>query len=216
MCDYAPLNPARANLWVAEQPLQEHRWSSYALYLKEPSSRPVWLRVDRLLGAWGIPLDRAAGRQQFALRLETRRQVEVQPDFDLYKRGWCLGGEEFRQELLAQVSELASPEQRGWEIQESARAKAERILREELQSLGWSAGHRLARRKGDAQKVRIAARLRRETTMTRAWIAGQLHVGAPSHLACLLYRDKKHGSNNEGSENTDSAEKALTLLFHPS
>jgi hypothetical protein len=47
-------------------------------------------------------------------------------------KGWCLGSEEFRQELLAQVSELASLQHRGREIQESGMAKAERILREEL------------------------------------------------------------------------------------
>jgi hypothetical protein len=58
------------------------------------------------------------------------------------------------------------------------------------------------RRKGDGQKIRIAARLRRETTMTLSWIAEQLHMGAASHVACLLYRDKKNGANSEGSENT--------------
>jgi len=158
--------------------------------------------VDRLLGDWGIPQDSSAGREQFALRLETRRQAEAQPDFDPYKRGWCLGSEEFRQELLAQVSELAGPEHRGREIQESATAKAEGILREELQGLAWSGDQLQLRRKGDPQKVRISVRLGRETTMKLAWIAEQLQMGAPSHLACLLHRHKKNGLNNESSENT--------------
>jgi hypothetical protein len=43
------------------------------------------------------------------------------------------------------------------------------------------------RRKGDAAKVKIARRLRRETTMTLAWIAQRLHMGTKTHLAHLLY-----------------------------
>jgi hypothetical protein len=40
---------------------QVHAWClmsnpcSYPLYLEEASKRPRWLRVDRLLGEWGIP-----------------------------------------------------------------------------------------------------------------------------------------------------------------
>jgi len=200
--DYVHLNPARAHLLAPEQPLQAYPWSSYPLYLKESPSRPGWLRVDRLLGEWGIPKDSPSGRGQFALRMEARRQAEAQPDYDPYKQGWCLGSEEFRQELLAQVGESASPQHRAREIQESDLAKAERILGEELQRLGWSAGQLEARRKGDPRKVKAALRLRRETTMTLASIAQRLHMGAPTHVACLLYREKKNASNKGNSENT--------------
>ena len=88
------------------------------LYLQEPAQRPGWLRVDRLLGEWGIPKDSPAGREQFAGQMEARRRAEGQgePELD----GWCLGSEEFRQELLAQVSELASPRHAGEEIRQSA------------------------------------------------------------------------------------------------
>src|SRR4051812_30539690 len=64
--DYVHLNPARANLILAEQPLESFAWSSYGLYLALPQLRPSWLRVDRLLGEHGIPLDSEAGRMQFA------------------------------------------------------------------------------------------------------------------------------------------------------
>jgi len=103
--------------------------------------------------------------------------------------------------LLAQVNELASSEHRGPEVRESAAAKAEGIIREELRRLGGTVDHLQARRKGDPQKVSIAGRLRGVTTMTLAWIAAQLNMGTPSHVACLLYRQKKIASN-ETSENT--------------
>ena len=54
--------PARASRYAGgagrlrpEQPLHLYRWSSYPWYLLERSRRPVWLRVGRLLGEWGIP-----------------------------------------------------------------------------------------------------------------------------------------------------------------
>ena len=74
VCDYVHLNPARAGLVRARQPLSEYVWSSYRLYLGAPSRRPAWLRVDRLLGEWGIPKDSVAGRRVFGERMERRRR----------------------------------------------------------------------------------------------------------------------------------------------
>lgn len=166
VCDYVHLNPARANLLNATQPLEAYTWSSYPFYLREPANRPAWLRVDRVLGEWGIPQDTPAGRQQLRLRMETRRLCEEHPNSDPYQHGWYIGSEEFRQELLQQISQVAQPGHQGPEIQESSTAKAERILKEELGNIGWAINHLLAHRKGDPHKVRIAARLRRETTVT--------------------------------------------------
>lgn len=103
------------------------------------------------------------------------------------ERGWCLGGEEFRRELLEQVNQLAGPRDAGEEVRQAAEAKAEGIVQAELKRLGWEEKELEERRKGDPAKVRVAARLRRETTMTLAWIAERLRMGTPGHLAHLLY-----------------------------
>lgn len=71
------------------------------------------------------------------------------------------------------------------------------IAQEELQALGWGAQDLQGRRKSDPQKVRIAARLRRETTMTLEWIADRLRMGAATHVACLLHRQQKKVSSEE-------------------
>src|ERR1039457_2282944 len=72
--EYVHLNPVRAKLLLPDAPLRSFRWSSFPIYLQEPSRRPGWLRVDRLLGKAGILKDNAAGCRQFELRLEERRQ----------------------------------------------------------------------------------------------------------------------------------------------
>ena len=67
-----------------------------------------------------------------------------------------------------------------------AAARAERMLAEELKQRGWSSGQLAGRRKGDLEKVKIARRLRKETTMTLDWIAQRLNMGAAGYAAQCL------------------------------
>jgi len=101
VCGYVHLNPWRAKLIKPDEALESFRWSSHPEYLKPHSQRPKWLRVDRLLGEKGIPKDSEAGRKQFALEMERRRAEESAADYEEIRRGWFLGSEEFRNELLA-------------------------------------------------------------------------------------------------------------------
>ncbi len=186
-CDYVHLNPARAKLLSRAQKLSAFRWSSYPEYLKARSARPVWLRVDRLLGEHGIPGDTLNGRAEFERRMEWRRTADDGEEFLPLLRSWCVGGEGFRQELLARLSEQAGAEHYGPEIRESGFAKAERLVAAEMDKLGWRAADLARQRKGAPEKLRIALLLRRETTMTLGWIAQRLCMGTKTHLSHLLY-----------------------------
>jgi hypothetical protein len=141
--------------------------------------------VDRLLGEHGIPRDSAAGREQFERRMEVRRAAEEGEEFGPLERGWCVGSEEFRKELLAQMK--AGPEHYGQEIRESGEEKARRMVQEELTKLGWTEAELADHPKGDPKKIRMVLRLRQETTMTLGWIAQTLHMGTKTHLSHLLY-----------------------------
>ena len=59
--------------------------------------------------------------------------------------------------------------------------------------LGWGMPDLAGHPKGDARKVRLAERLRRETTMTLAWIGDRLYMGAPGHVSscCIGKRATK-------------------------
>jgi len=186
VCDYVHLNPVRANLLRPEQRLRAYRWSSYAEYLKRPSQRPGWLRVDRLLGEMRIPKDSAAGRRQFGRLMEERRRAEDPEEWKVLRRGWCFGEESFRVELLEQMSGKIGMQHGGGERQETATAKAERLLSEELHQRGWNDEELARRRKADWEKLEIAQRLRSETTMTWAWIANHLHLGTAGYAANSL------------------------------
>ena len=191
--DYVHLNPARAKLVVADAPLKNFAWSSWPAYLLARSKRPAWLRVDRLLGAWGIPEDSPVGRQRLEWALEERRGAEEGEGFKPIRRGWCLGEETFREELLTQMSERVGAEHYGEERAETAETLAELIIAEELKRWRLQEADLKTRLKGDSVKVALAARLQAETTMTVGWIAERLAMGTRVYLNHLLYRRRKLG-----------------------
>jgi len=193
VCDYVHLNPVRARLLPSEEPLRAFRWSSFAEYLKAPARRPPWLRVDRLLGEMGIAQDTSAGRRQFELRMEERRAQETGRDWRAIRRGWCLGDEGFRRELLQQIDGRMGEHHYGEERRESAEEKAQRLVAEGLRKARWKEADLRRRRKSDPVKIGLATRLRRETTMTLKWIAERLQMGAWTHLNKRLYEHRKAG-----------------------
>jgi REP element-mobilizing transposase RayT len=188
VCDYVHLNPVRAKLLKPQARLSDYRWSSYGEYLKAGGKRPAWLRVDRLLGEWGIPKDSVAGRARFEEAMESRRTEAL--DFKPIRRGWCYGSPEFRQELLAAVGESCGSQVRGEERRESDEAKAERLLGAELERRHWSVADLSQCRKGDSEKVAIARRLRTETTMSWKWIAQNLIMGSAQYAANCVQQNK--------------------------
>lgn len=188
VCDYVHLNPVRAKLLTPAQSLRDFRWSSYGGYLQPPGKRAPWLRVDRLLGEMGIPQDSVAGRRQFESNMEQRRSQETGQPWKGLERGWCLGDETFRQELLAQAEGKLGVNHYADQRQESSEEKAGRIVAEELRRLGWKQGELEKRLKADPAKVRIARRLRGETTVTLKWIAERLRMGSWSYVANNLYQ----------------------------
>ncbi len=191
VCDYVHLNPVRAKQLRKEQPLADFLWSSFPQYLAPPARRPVWLRVDRLFGEWGIPKDSAAGRRIFGERVEKRRQEKLDQEFKPIERGWCLGGEDFRRELLEQIEARPGPSHFGEAVQEAEEAQAERLTRAFLKQKGWTEGALARWRKGDPSKVQLALELRRRTTMPLRWIAQRLNMGTRGHLAWLLQQHRR-------------------------
>lgn len=188
VCDYVHLNPARAKLAGPDRALGSYPWSSLGSYLRPRRKRPVWLRVDRLLGEYGIPGDTKAGRHEFGRRMELRRRSEDDPEqLKTIRRGWCLGSDAFRTELLTQICERIGENHFGEERAQSALERAERIVQAGLKRLGWKEADLDRRAKADPKKIKLAVQLRSETTMTIKWIAERLRMGTPTHLNHLLY-----------------------------
>ena len=177
----------------------------FHLVLETPQPNLVF-GMKWLLGVYtsakGIPGDTEAGRGQFASLMERRRGEESGADYEQIRRDWVLGSEAFRQELLAAVGERVGPSHYGAQRQETGLQKAERIVREEIERLGWREEELCAHRKGHRAKVLLARRLRQETTMSLKWIAERLQMGTWTYVSNLL---------NEPPETQPQAQEVLSL-----
>lgn len=187
-CNYVHLNPRRAGLVKEEERLESYRWSSYPAYLR-PALRPNWLRLDRVLSEHGLQIDSAKSRHEFSRRMERLYPVDLAGEHEAMRRGWKMGAEDFVDRLADKLARGDRPGVRAGERREIDQAMAERLIRAELTEAAWQPADLKRRAKGDPVKVKIARRLRRETPMTRSWIAQRLHMGSISYLCSLLPRD---------------------------
>ena len=189
VCDYVHLNPVRAHLLKAEERLLAYPWSSFLWYLAARDHRPSWMGVERVLGEHGIVQDTAEGRQEFERRMELRRlEPGDEATLKRLRRGWYLGSEDFKQQLVERMEGKLGDHHAGELRQETAQAKAERIVAEELHHLGWSEQDLRQRPKTDPAKLAVAVRLRRETTLTIKSIAARVHLGSSKSANARLHR----------------------------
>jgi hypothetical protein len=137
-----------------------------------------------------LTLYNAASRLEFEQRMEWRHHEPDETAWQAIRRGWCLGGKEFRQALLAELGERAGENHAGPELAESDEPKALRIVEQELRHRRWTRAQLTRWRKGVKGKARIALRLRREAIMTLKWMAQQLAMGTRANVARRLYEAK--------------------------
>ncbi|VGO23286.1 transposase [Pontiella sulfatireligans] len=189
---YIHLNPARAKCFdLLEGKLSDFRWSSYPLYLK-PAKRPVWLRVDRTLGCLGVQ-DDTRGRRRFADYMRKRvgevagsaQPMEADGSWAGIRRGWCLGSERFREQMLERLETLSGKRESfsGEEVGLHDEGEAEHLLKAGVAVLGMAEPELVALRKGADEKALIAWLLRKHCAVSNAWIAGRLDMGRADCLS---------------------------------
>lgn len=123
--------------------------------------------------------------------LEQRRAAEDGQACKTIRRGWFLGDDTLKQELLGQMAERKGAEHYGEERRESELAKAERLLAVGLKKARWTEPDLARQRKGHPVKVRLAQQLRRQTTLTVGQIAARLQMGSRGYVVQLLWRARQ-------------------------
>jgi hypothetical protein len=121
-----------------------------------------------------------------ARRMEPSGGVEAKA----IRRGWCLGSAHFKTGLLDRMEGKLGKHHAGELKREGAEAKGERIIREELRRLRWTENDLTERPKSDPAKLAMAARLRRETTLTLPWVAARRRLGSWKSANAKLRRWK--------------------------
>jgi hypothetical protein len=98
-----------------------------------------------------------------------------------------LGSGDFKQQMLEREHHS------GQLHLETAAARAEWIMADGLGRLGWTETDLAARRKSDPNKLAIAARLRRETTLTLRAITARVHLGTSKSANARLHQGHGRG-----------------------
>lgn len=91
--------------------------------------------------------------------------------------GWCLGSVDFKNRMLEKLDGRLGEHHSGELRRERAEAKVERSVAEELCRLSREESELVPRCKHDADRLAIAVRSRRETTLPIKVIAQRMHPG---------------------------------------
>ena len=193
---YIHLNPVRARQ-VQDAALQSFLYSSYPAYLRPRRSRPTWLEVERVLGNLGLADDRAGRRaygsyiqRQVLAWNEEQGRKQLTTEWKEIRRGWYLGGESFRDELLERLGGVLDLHQcesySGAAVVQHNEQQAERLIAAGMESLGLTGADLLDRPKGDPAKCALAWLAHSRTTVSHSWLTQRLHMGTPNSMTAHI------------------------------
>jgi hypothetical protein len=145
------------------------------------------------LGEHDIQQGTPAGRQELQREMERRRLEEVNEEsLEEFRRAWSIGSDALRRQCLERMEGEVGENHPGQTRRETAQAGAGGIVAEELARLQWTENDLAAQQKSHPLKLVLAARLRRETTLSVKEIAERLHLGKPKGARANLHKFMKH------------------------
>lgn len=197
--DYIHLNPARAGLVHAENPrLRDYRWSSFPAYC-QGKGFPEWLRIDQVLSwhHWDAERRedlRAYGRYVQGRAEEVYKGEAEEDEFAEMRRGWFLGGEEFRERLEDIVAGATKGRKRssytGASLQKHDEAQAQALLAAGLEKVGLTLEEAKQLPQNDVRKQGLMWLVKSRTVVPDVWLQRELEVGDRTNIsrAVAAYR----------------------------
>ncbi|WP_246046700.1 hypothetical protein [Pontiella desulfatans] len=191
--NYIHLNPFRAGIagMGLDNPLESYPFSSYPAYLGRSRKVPDWLELTRLINACGFDSGQPESRAAYRAFLESRMKgeagqgaIEELVEKQL-KRGWFVGGEDFRKRLALQLPDRTD-NLRGEQRKAHDEAEAERLLQRALSELRLSESDLLGMKNNRPEKQAVAWLMKKSTTVTGVWIADRLKMGSRANLSRAL------------------------------
>ncbi len=209
--DYIHLNPVRVKGYDFEaSALADHVWSSYPGYVS-PGKRPDWLKVRRVLGELGLE-DSRGGRMRFARRMAARvlevrhadKPWEADEQWRRIRRGWHLGSEAFKAEMLDRVAQVLSGDGGtpfgGAVIRAHDERRAEELLEVGMTRLGIGNSDLPGKPGCSPDKYALAWLVRRNTGVKVEWIKKRLYMGRATDFSAWLKKLESSGHGKWGHE----------------
>ena len=185
--DYIHLNPVRARiLKKAPLRLEDYPWSSYPAYIGK-AKRPVWLEIRRVMESCGMARTRYRQYMQGRVQAVLGGSEVLAAEWKSIRRGWFLGGETFRDEMLVRIGERMESRKResysGEAVKGHDLKRAEELLQKGLQALKVGQGEILVMKTTDERKQALTWLIRSSTQVSCEWICEQLGLGHRSNIS---------------------------------
>jgi putative transposase len=194
VADYIHLNPARARMLDRKEPdLNEYPWSSHLTYAGKGKMR-LAMECGRVWRALDLEPGTIASRRLYTERMQARVGEVLDPknrkrldeEWAGLRRGWFLGGAEFRTHLdrvLKKALLAARSASHHGPAREAAEESAALVIWERgLAGLGLRAEEVADMKLSDPRKEALAWLLKTRTTRRNEWIATRLGGGHPSFV----------------------------------
>jgi putative transposase len=193
--DYIHLNPARAGLLDRREPeLVGYRWSSFAEFVQK-ARLPSWLQRGKVFASLDLPDERAGSRRRYggwmaervADILEATTSAEQQEQWRQLRRGWYLGSDGFRDQLMDYAARAVTGHQRasyeGAALQRHDEDEAERLVSGALTQLGMLSEELATRKRNDPAKQAVAWLVKGRTVVSDTWIVKRLEMGDRTNVS---------------------------------
>jgi putative transposase len=196
---YIHLNPARAGLINAERPeLKSYRWSSFPACCGEAEA-PAWLPKGTVLEWQGWDWARSRDRGAYERLMQKWAEVcwreaslpeedrEKDEEFEAVRRGWYLGGEEFREELEAMIEKTLKGKRRtsygGEALRKHDEAEGRRLLEWGLARIGSTLEEARRMKQSDPRKQGLCWLVKSHTMAKDEWLQNALTMGDRSNIS---------------------------------
>ena len=113
------------------------------------------------------------------------------------RRGWCLGGKEYRKQLIEMLDELildASAEAYAGEaVREHGEREADVLIGQGFKKLGLKESELESLRKSDPRKSVLAWYVSSKTSVSQRWIGERLRMGSRGTVSNAIWKVRREG-----------------------
>lgn len=189
--DYIHLNPVRARLATESGVFWRDPWSSAGFLSGMRKGRPEWLRWERVYGELGLKDWGRRARREYRGYLERRMaetlsegRKEAAARWGKIRRGWCLGGEHFMEEMKRRLVKMCdgSRKRESWNgaaVDEMEEQVAGRWLTAGMKKLGHATVASLSKR----ERYLLARWVRQNARIDMSWLAEALEMPSAGALS---------------------------------
>jgi len=185
--DYIHLNPARAHMLKKAHPrLEEYPWSSYPAYIGKDDI-PDWLETERVLDSHGTTGEEYRRYMQGRAKEAIGGSKEMEREWKAIRRGWYLGGETFREEMVDRIGDRMARKKResysGAGVKGHDEKTAKGLLAKGLEALKTGQEEVKSWKTTDVRKQALTWLIRSSTMASSEWISEHIGMGHRSNIS---------------------------------